>query len=188
MMSQVENEPKVVVESELLQLIREKPGISGGEIQKHFYPRSKVTIASMLNRFRRMGVATSRESKWFPVDPDAIAPEFMIFSSVLLSELNSLSPEARENHLASRIQEEFRKNSGLGDDEPLIDGETWLEIQNRRDEVLKEYEIRNDAEVLFGKTATQEWSIGECKRMITQVYDRWWHNSGGEGPHPLSPK
>lgn len=187
-MSEVENEPKVVLESELLRYIRENPGVSGGAIQKHFYPRSKITIASMLNRFRRMGLATSRDANWYPVDPGQIAPEFSVLAGVLLSELNSMSSEARENHLASRIQEEFRKNNGLSDPEVSIDEETWMEVQRRRDEALQELQIRDDAAALFGIEETRDWSLTDCKRQITAVYDRWWRKSGGTGSHPLSPK
>lgn len=196
-MSQVENDPRnaiagnetqPVFQSEVLKLIQEKPGISIGEIQKHFYPRSKQTISAMLGRFRRMGVATSKESKWFPVNPWQISPEFQVLAGVLLGELNSLQPEARENHLARRLQEEFQKQSGLYQEEELIDENTWLEIQERRIQLAEEIEIRRDAAMIFGKEETKGWSLSECKKRITEVYDRWWKQSGGRGSHPLSPR
>lgn len=189
------------LQDQILALIHERPGISGADIHKHFWPRNLNTIVSILDRFQRSGLIENkgedeeRLSQWYPILVGEILPEFLEFAHVLLGELNSLTVSGREVYLAKRIQEEFQKNSvvqKIGEypdiDEIAADQNTWAELQRVRNEIRRNAEIREEATLLFGYTTVLDWSIDDCKSKLSEIYDRWWHKSGGTGSHPMSPK
>lgn len=116
-MTELDETRALTFQDELIQLIKERPGIGTAALQKHFQPRSKGTVATTLARLRRAGILEDEgsygevSSQWFFVDKEKINPVFFGLAQTLLDGLQSMVYEGRNTVLARRLQEEFEKLS-----------------------------------------------------------------------------
>lgn len=96
--------------AELLRYVQDNPGVTGGELRTHFSDRSKNTVSNLLQRFRYQGFLENRGrggrgSKWYPTEPDPVAPEFATLANQIMTELRDIYPVfKREAYLAHRLQ------------------------------------------------------------------------------------
>lgn len=116
-MTEIDETRTPTFQEELIEVIKEKPGVGTAALQKHFAPRSKGTVATTLARLRRAGILEDKgvygqvSSQWFFVDKEKINPLFFVIAQTLLDELQAMMHEGRNTVLARRLQEEFEKLS-----------------------------------------------------------------------------
>lgn len=98
------------LQADLLQCVRNNPGITGTELRERFSEASRFSVSSLLGRLSKQklienrGPEGTRWSKWYPVEYEKVNPAFLEEAERILEELKTIDPSERIAHLARYLQ------------------------------------------------------------------------------------